>query len=133
MTKLRLTVEFYAASECQPELARETLWTKQMWLQDSRNNKSFTLKTNPLKRADVDKFVRSYNRAHRRERRQARFDEASLPPNPLLDFGERGSRGRWRGYKYEALNALEIVDDLDAALEHFCLIASDIASERERS
>ena len=37
--------------------ASETPWTKQLWIYDLRTNKHFTLKTNPLKRADLDEFV----------------------------------------------------------------------------
>ncbi len=34
--------------------ASETPWTKQLWIYDLRTNMDFTLKTNPLKRADLD-------------------------------------------------------------------------------
>jgi type I restriction enzyme M protein len=36
-----------------------------LWIYDLRTNKHFTLKTNPLKRADLDEFVRCYNPANR--------------------------------------------------------------------
>jgi type I restriction enzyme M protein len=45
--------------------ASETPWTKKLWIYDLRTNKHFTLKTNPLKRADLDEFVRLYNPANR--------------------------------------------------------------------
>ena len=32
----------------------ETAWTKQVWIYDLRTNKHFTLKTNPLGRADLE-------------------------------------------------------------------------------
>ena len=32
-------------------------WTKKLWIYDLRTNKHFTLKTNPLKREDLDEFV----------------------------------------------------------------------------
>ena len=38
--------------------ASETPWTKKLWIYDLRTNKHFTLKTNPLKRDDLDEFVR---------------------------------------------------------------------------
>ena len=38
--------------------ASETPWTKKLWIYDLRTNKHFTLKTNPLKREDLDEFVR---------------------------------------------------------------------------
>ena len=37
--------------------ASETPWTKKLWIYDLRTNKHFTLKTNPLKREDLDEFV----------------------------------------------------------------------------
>jgi hypothetical protein len=41
--------------------ASETPWTKKLWIYDLRTNKHFTLKTNPLKREDLDEFVQLYN------------------------------------------------------------------------
>jgi hypothetical protein len=40
--------------------ASETPWTKQLWIYDLRTNKHFTLKTNPLTRADLNEFVALY-------------------------------------------------------------------------
>ena len=41
--------------------ASETPWTKKLWIYDLRTNKHFTLKTDPLKREDLDEFVKCYN------------------------------------------------------------------------
>ncbi len=41
--------------------ASETPWTKKLWIYDLRTNMHFTLKTNPLKREDLDDFVECYN------------------------------------------------------------------------
>ena len=41
--------------------ARETPWTSQLWIYDLRTNQHFTLKTNPLKRTDLDEFVECYH------------------------------------------------------------------------
>jgi type I restriction enzyme M protein len=41
--------------------ASEKPWTKKLWIYDFRTNKDFTLKTNPLKRSDLDEFVKCYN------------------------------------------------------------------------
>ncbi len=38
--------------------AQEKAWTKKLWVYDLRTNMHFTLKTNPLKRADLDEFVK---------------------------------------------------------------------------
>jgi type I restriction enzyme M protein len=115
--------------------ASETPWTKKLWVYDLRTNQHFTLKTNPLKRADLDEFVACYN-PENRHARTATWDEAKNPA------------GRWRPYTYEELVArdkasldvfwlkdealedsanlpapeviaAEIVEDLRAALEEF--------------
>jgi type I restriction enzyme M protein len=121
--------------------ASETPWTKKLWIYDLRTNQHFTLKTNPLKREDLDEFV-SYNPANRHERKTS--------------WSEKKPDGRWRAYDYgdliardkasldifwlkdESLEASdnlpdpdviaqEIVDDLEAALEQFRLIANDLS------
>jgi type I restriction enzyme M protein len=38
--------------------ASETPWTRWHWIYDPRTNMHFTLKTNPLKREDLDELVR---------------------------------------------------------------------------
>ena len=40
--------------------ASETPWTRKLWIYDLRTNMHFTLKTNPLKRSDLDDFVKCY-------------------------------------------------------------------------
>ncbi len=121
--------------------ASETPSTRKLWIYDLRTNRHFTLKTNPLKREDLDEFVTLYHPANR-------HDRASTwsPENP---------EGRWRAYDYDELVARdkasldifwladdsladadnlpppdviaqEIVDDLEAALQQFRLIADDL-------
>jgi type I restriction enzyme M protein len=121
--------------------ASETPWTKQLWIYDLRTNKHFTLKTSPLTRADLNEFVALYQSGNRNQR-QATWS----PEKP---------EGRWRAYSYDELVArdktsldifwlkddsladsdnlpapgviaLEIVEDLEAALEQFRLIAGDL-------
>ena len=131
--------------------ANETPWSKKLWIYDLRTNKHFTLKTNPMKREDLEEFVTLYNPANRHKRKATWSTE-----NP---------EGRWRVYEYEELIARdkasldifwlkddsladsdnlpapeiiaqEIVDDLEAALEQFRLIAGDLgidAVEEEKS
>ncbi|CAN5541505.1 class I SAM-dependent DNA methyltransferase [soil metagenome] len=124
--------------------ASETPWTTNLWVYDLRTNKHFTLKTNPLKRSDLDEFVTLYNPENRHQR-QAIWSE----DNP---------DGRWRSFTYNDLIArdkvslditwlrdesledtanlpdpdviaMEIVEDLRAALEEFELIAADLGAE----
>jgi type I restriction enzyme M protein len=123
--------------------ASETPSTKKLWIYDLRTNKHFTLKTNPLKREDLDEFVQLYNPANR-------FDRAPT-------WSAENPEGCWRGYEVAELMARdkasldifwlrdetladsdnlpppdviaqEIVDDLEAALEQFRLIASDLGT-----
>jgi type I restriction enzyme M protein len=123
--------------------ASETPWTKTLWIYDLRTNMHFTLKTRPLKRADLDEFVPCYHPANRHER-QATWSESS-------------PQGRWRPYGYGQLAqrdklsldifwlkddsledsanledpdviAAEIALDLRAALEEFELILGDLSS-----
>jgi len=104
----------------------------------------FTLKTNPLKRSDLDEFVQLYNSGNRQHR--------------TATWSEENQAGRWRCYDYEDLIArdkasldifwlkddsledsdnlpepgvlaAEIVADLQAALEQFREIAEDIGDE----
>ena len=121
--------------------ASETPWTKKLWIYDLRTNMHFTLKTNPLKRSDLDEFVDLYTTKTRQE-----------------TWSDKVPDGRWRCYDYAdlitrdkasldifwlkddsledsdnlptpGLLAQEIVDDLEAALEQFRLIAEDLGEE----
>ena len=123
--------------------ASETPWTKKVWIYDLRTNKHFTLKTAPMRREDLDEFVTLYNPANRHVRKATWSTE-----NP---------EGCWRAYEYSARDkasldifwlkddsladsdnlpppnviAQEIVEDLEAALEQFRLIAGDLAGVEE--
>ncbi len=121
--------------------AREEPWTEKLWVYDLRTNLHFTLKTNPLKRSDLDEFVACY-RPENRLAREATWSEAS--PD-----------GRWRAFSWEEtarrdkLNldlfwlkdasledadnladpdilAAEIVADLQTALEAFGRIQEEL-------
>ncbi len=123
--------------------ASETPWTRKLWIYDLRTNRHFTLKTNPLRTEDLGEFVRLYQPENRHTR----------TPSWSADNPE----GRWRAYDYEELVARdkasldifwlkdesladsdslpapeviaqEIVDDLEAALEQFRLIAADLGA-----
>jgi type I restriction enzyme M protein len=140
--------------------ASETPWTRKLWIYDLRTNKHFTLKTNPMKREDLDEFVRLYNPKNRHERKPNWFAKDEPHANPPTDQKEgTGEDGRWRAYDYEELIARdkasldifwlkdeslsdsenlpapdviaqEIVEDLEAALEQFRLIAGDLGEGR---
>lgn len=60
--------------------ASETPWTKKLWIYDLRTNMHFTLKTNPLKREDLDEFVKCYNPENRHDR-QPTWSEDTVHPS----------------------------------------------------
>jgi type I restriction enzyme M protein len=122
--------------------ASPTPWTQTLWIYDLRTNMHFTLKTNPLKRADLDELVSCYYAENRHDQQPT--------------WSESNPQGRWRPYRYEDLLqrdkvsldlfwlkddsledaaglddpdliAAEIVEDLRAALEEFELIHQDLS------
>jgi type I restriction enzyme M protein len=124
---------------------REQAWTNKVWYYDYRTNIHHTLKQNPITRPVLDEFVDSYNPTNRHER--------------TATWSEDNPDGRWRSYTYDELMtrdkvnldifwlrdesledtenlpdpdiiALEIVEDLEAALEQFRLIANDLGEEQ---
>ena len=126
--------------------ASETPWTKKVWIYDLRTNGHFTLKTKPLKREDLDEFVRCYNPENRHVR--------------AATWSEQNPNGRWRAYTYDEIVArdkasldiswlkdeslsdsdnlpdpdvlaAEIVEDLEAALAQFQEIAADLGASEE--
>ena len=123
--------------------ASETPWTKTLWIYDLRTNMHFTLKTNPLKRADLDDFVACYHPENRHQRQSS-----WSPDNPT---------GRWRPFTYDELLqrdkvsldifwlkdesleesagltdpdliAAEIAEDLRAALEEFETMQAELTA-----
>jgi type I restriction enzyme M protein len=125
----------------------ESASTQKLWIYDLRTNKHFTLKTGPLKRVDLDEFVKCYHAKNRHDRKPT--------------WSDKSLEGRWRAYDYDELGARdkasldlfwlkddsledsanlpdpdiiaqEIVDDLEAALEQFRLIANDLGNESEK-
>ncbi|KAA0266334.1 MAG: SAM-dependent DNA methyltransferase [Chloroflexi bacterium] len=150
-TLLRLpTGIFYAAGikanvlffDARPVSA--TPQTQALWIYDLRTGQNFTLKQNPLTRADLDDFVACFNPANRYTRTPT--------------WSPENSQGRWRCYPYEALLArdrvnldifwlddkshaetaappdldqlaLEIVEDLEAALAQFRNITNDLGKK----
>lgn len=121
--------------------ASENPWTKKLWIYDLRTNMHFTLKTNPLKREELDEFIKCYNPKNRNKRKPT--------------WTEKKPDGRWRAFEYDELInrdkasldifwlkdesledsenlpepgilARQIVEDLETALEQFREIAEDL-------
>ncbi|MDD1731718.1 MAG: type I restriction enzyme M protein, partial [Methanosaeta sp. NSM2] len=110
-------------------------WTEKLWIYDLRTNKHFTLKTNPLKDADLEDFVRCYNPENRRERTETeRFhafsydelikrDKASLDIFWLKDESLEDSDN----LPEPEILAAEIVESLETALQEFRAIYEELA------
>ena len=136
--------------------ASETPWTKKLWIYDLRTNQHFTLKTNPLKRDDLDEFLKCYNGLNDRTDKRSGGNRHER----RATWSEKKLDGRWRAYTYDDLIARdkasldifwlkdesleasdnlpdpdviaqEIVDDLESALEQFRLIANDLGGANE--
>ncbi len=135
--------------------ASETPWTKKLWIYDFRTNKDFTLKTNPLKREDLDEFVKCYKGENLpASQRSAQAGRHNRKPT----WSEENPDGRWRAFDYDELItrdkasldifwlkdesleesenlpepdviARDIVEDLQDALTQFQLIAEDLGDE----
>ena len=114
--------------------ASEPPWTTKLWIYDLRTNKHFTLKENPLERSDLDDFVACYHVENRHERVESeRFK--SFTYEELLKRDKVNLDIFW--LKDESLEdsanlpdpevlALEIAEELEAALTQFATIAEDL-------
>ena len=119
--------------------AQEKPWTRKLWIFDLRTNLHFTLKENPLKREDLEDFVKCYRSPSRHARKETDRFKA-------FDYEELVKRDKvnldifW--LKDEALEdsanlpdpgviARDIMEDLQAALEQFATIAEDLNQKAE--
>ncbi len=118
--------------------------TQALWVYDLRTNMKFTLKQNPLRFEDLVEFIQCYNPENRHQR--------------AATWSEDNPDGRWRVFAYDELMArdkasldilwlkddsleenanlpapeiiaIEIMEDLRAALEQFAAIANDLGIE----
>lgn len=121
--------------------AAKNPWTKEIWFYDFRTNIHFTLKKNPLKKADLEDFIACYNPEN--------------PHNRTETYSEENLEGRWRKFTYEEIIArdktsldifwlkdksltdldnlpapdilaLEILENLEAGLESFRTIVGSL-------
>jgi type I restriction enzyme M protein len=110
-------------------------WTKETWVYDFRTNMHFTLKTNPLKREDLDDFTKCYHPGNRQKRKETerfkRFTYEELTARDKLNLDIFWLRDE----SLEDVDNLpppdeiasEIVENLQAALEQFQSVADDLA------
>ena len=132
--------------------ASETPWTRNLWIYDLRTNLDFSLRTNPLTRADLDEFVVCFHSENRFER------TPTLRSNSGQAWSLSKETGRWRSFTYEELLArdkvnldifwlrdesledsanlpspevlaAEIEEDLRAAFEQFSSIVDDLSPD----
>jgi len=136
--------------------ASEKPWTSKIWIYDLRTNQHFTLKENPLKRADLDDFVACYFGLTVEEASRLFSDsEKRRDAASTLNRHKRKESERFKCFAYEDLLkrdkvnldifwlkdeslvdsanlpdphiiAQEITEDLQAALEQFATIAEDL-------
>ncbi len=114
--------------------ASETPSTPKLWIYDLQTNKHFTLKKNPLNRSDLGDFVACYHAENPHERSESeRFK--SFTYQELLKRDKVNLDIFW--LKDESLEdsanlpdpgvlALEIAEELEAALTQFGTIAEDL-------
>jgi type I restriction enzyme M protein len=114
--------------------ASERPWTEKLWIYDLRTNQHFTLKEKTLKRSDLDEFAQCFHAENRHERTESeRFK--CFPCGDLLQRDKVNLDIFW--LRDESLEdsanlsdsdvlALEIAEELEAALEQFAAIAEDL-------
>jgi type I restriction enzyme M protein len=114
--------------------AAEKPWTEKLWIYDLRTNKHFTLKENPLKRVDLDDFVACYNPKNRHERKESErfksfpYEELTKRDKLNLDIFRLKDESLEDSANLPDADiiAAEIVEDLEAAVQQFAAIATDL-------
>jgi type I restriction enzyme M protein len=134
---VKANVIFFDAKPAAPEP-----WTKEVWIYDYRTNVHHTLKKNPIRAENLVEFVELYKPANRHTRQES-FNAESNPD------------GRWRKFTYDEIIArdktslditwvkdqsladldnlpdpdilaLEIVENIEAALSNFRTVAQNL-------
>lgn len=122
--------------------AAEQPWTQKLWVYDFRTNMHFTLKQNPLRRADLDDFVTSYlsgkDRAERVESERWKsfeYDELVARDKANLDITwlRDESLEDTDNLPAPEVIAREIVEDLTAALVEFEAVAAALEASPAES
>ncbi len=114
--------------------ASEKPWTEKLWIYDFRTNIHLTLKTNPLKYADLEDFIKCYNPDNRFQRQEAERFRA-FTYNELIERDKANLDIFW--LRDESLEdsanlpapeviAEDIAENLESALEQFAAIYQDL-------
>lgn len=118
--------------------ASEQAWTRKLWVYDLRTNKHFTLKQNPLRRADLEDFVSRCKPGHPRNDREESERFKAFGYDELVDRDKANLDIAWlRDDSLEDLDNLpspdvlarEIVEELSAALAEFESVASALEEQ----
>ncbi len=118
--------------------ARETPWTRQLWIYDFRTNQRFTLKERPLKHEDLTDFIavaRLANRHKRKETERFRaFDYATLSQRDKLNLDifwlRPASQEDPDTLPPPEEIAAEIAESLEAALARFRSITARLSAAK---
>ena len=129
----------YCSSTASPPARRRG--RANLWIYDLRTNRRFTLKANPLTRADLDDFVANYNAGNRLEREESErfhrfsYDELVKRDKTNLDIFWLRDESMEDTANLPPPNQIaeEIIEDLRAALEQLEEVAADLSPESIRS
>ena len=114
-----------------------TPWTQKLWIYDLRTNKHFTLKTNPLKYADLQDFVECYSPENRLDRKETErfkaftYDELTQRDKSNLDIiwiKDESLQAAENLPEPEVL-AEEIIENLRSALEEFEALQEELETQ----
>lgn len=107
--------------------ASEDPWTKELWIYDYRTNIHHTLKTKPLRKADLQDFVDCYRSGQMDQRQESdrfkafKYDDLMQRDKVSLDIFwlKDDSLEDTENLPQPEVIAAEIVENLEAALEQF--------------
>ncbi len=113
---------------------REGAWTDKVWIYDLRTNMHFTLKTNPMRYADLEDFIQCYNPENRHQREETErfkafsYDEIMQRDKVSLDIFwlKDESLEDTENLPDPDVLAQEIVENLEAALMQFESIVEEL-------
>jgi type I restriction enzyme M protein len=113
-------------------------WTEMLWVYDLRTNMHFTLKQNPLRRSDLEEFVKVYRPGEPRHERVESERWKSFTYDEIVGRDKANLDITWlKDDSLEDLDNLpspdviarEIVEDLTAALGEFEAVALALESQ----
>jgi len=114
--------------------ASKEVQTRELWIYDFRTNVHFTLKTNPLKSADLDDFVQCFRERQETDRfRRFSYDDLIKRDKLNLDLFwlKDDSLQDLDHLPAPEVIAAEIVENLQAALEQFTMVAEALGKTVE--